>query len=276
MYKNTRFRFWFCYRISLFSLHLLKQRALKKPERIAGESIAINARIKDFETLFSMKIKQLVYRYLIFTSIFLFSGTSTGCASKQNEVKAVEAKEALESGKTYEHATFAMGCFWHSEEIFSEIKGVKEAVPGYAGGTEKDPTYEMVGSGNTGYAESVDITFDPSVISYAKLVEVFFTEHDPTTPNMAYPDEGPQYRSVIFYRNSEQKKTAESYFTKFGASGRYTKPIVTQLTAFTKFYQAEDYHIHYFRNHPDQSYIAHVTKPEIEKFRSDFPELVKQ
>ncbi|MFI5264590.1 MAG: peptide-methionine (S)-S-oxide reductase MsrA [Candidatus Kapaibacterium sp.] len=209
-------------------------------------------------------------------SVFLIS--STGCASKQQEAKAsaTEAKEMLDPNKTYEHATFALGCFWHSEEIFLEIKGVKEALPGYSGGSEENPSYEMVGTGSTGYAESVDVTFDPSVVSYAKLLEVFFAEHDPTTPNYAAPDEGPQYRSVIFYHNDDQKKQAEAYIAKLTASHKYSGPIITQVSPFTKFYKAEDYHIRYFRNHPSgQSYIDHVTKPEVEKFRKDFPDLVK-
>ena len=135
----------------------------------------------------------------------------------------------------------------------------------------------MVGTGTTGYAESVDVTYDPSVVSYSKLLEVFFAEHDPTTPNYAAPDEGPQYRSVIFYRNADQKKQAEEYIAKLTTSNKYSNPIITQVTQFTKFYKAEDYHIRYYRNHPSgQSYIDHVTKPEVEKFRKDFPELVNK
>jgi peptide-methionine (S)-S-oxide reductase len=216
----------------------------------------------------------LFFGSVIAASLFLVS--MTACATKQSETKPTEVGEVLEPGKNYEHATFALGCFWHSEEIFLEIKGVKEALPGYCGGTEKDPSYEMVGTGSTGYAESVDVTFDPSVISYGKLLEVFFAEHDPTTPNYAYPDEGHQYRSVIFYRNADQKKQSEDYIAKLTASHKYDKPVITQVTPFTKFYKAEEYHIRYYRNHPSgQPYIDHVTKPEVEKFRKDFPEWVK-
>ena len=174
---------------------------------------------------------------------------------------------------TLQHATFALGCFWHSEEIFLEIKGVKNALPGYCGGTEPDPSYELVGSGSTRYEESVDVTYDPSQISYQKLLQVFFAEHDPTTPDRAGPDEGPQYRSAIFYHNAVQKQESEAYMHEI--AGKYSAPIVTQLAPFTKFYRAEDYHLRYFRNHPDQGYIVGVTKPEVEKFRRDFPELVK-
>jgi peptide-methionine (S)-S-oxide reductase len=212
---------------------------------------------------------------LISSSLFIVSG----CSAKKGEAKTEDVKETIEKtdSKNLEHATFALGCFWHSEEIFSEIKGVKEALPGYSGGTEKDPSYEMVGTGSTGYAESVDVTYDPTVISYQKLLEVFFAEHDPTTPNYAYPDEGPQYRSVIFYRNDSQKKDAEDFITKLTTSHKFSKPIITQVSPFTKFYKAEDYHIKYYKKHPSgQSYIDNVTKPEVEKFRKDFPELVSQ
>lgn len=182
----------------------------------------------------------------------------------------------VSDGKT-ERATFALGCFWHSEEIFLEIKGVKDAVPGYAGGTEKNPNYEQVGTGNTRYAESVDITFDPSVVSYEKLLEVLFAEHDPTTPNLSYPDEGPQYRSAIFYHTPSQKAATEAYIAKLTAAHKFANPIITQVAPFTTFYKAEDYHMRYFRHHADDGgYITTVTKAEVMKFRKDFPELVKK
>ncbi len=213
------------------------------------------------------------------SAILFFLFIAAGCSAKGEKMPPGGTQEIVENetGKNFEHATFAMGCFWHSEEIFLEIKGVKVALPGYSGGTEKDPSYEMVGTGNTGYAESVDVTYDPSVVSYAKLLEVFFAEHDPTTPNYAAPDEGPQYRSVVFYRDAAQKKQTEDYIAKLTASHKYSNPVITQITPFTKFYRAEDYHIHYFRNHPSgQPYIENVTKPEVVKFRKDFPDLVSQ
>ena len=176
----------------------------------------------------------------------------------------------------YEQATFSMGCFWHSEEMFSEIKGVIDAVPGYCGGTEPNPTYELVGSGATKYAESVNVTYDPSVVSYAKLLQVFFTEHDPTTPNYSAPDAGPEYRSMIFYRNDAQKDAATSYIATLQRIGSFHAPIVTEVQPFARFWPAEEYHRHYFRKHPEQGYINSVTVPEIEKFRRDFPDLVKQ
>ncbi len=202
----------------------------------------------------------------------------SGCNADKGEAKSTSVKEVTEetATATTETATFAMGCFWHSEEMFLEIKGVKDAKPGYCGGTQNDPSYESVSSGNTGYAESVNVTYDPSVISFQKLLEVFFAEHDPTTPNMQYPDEGPQYRSAVFYHSNAQKKQIDAYIKKLTDEHRYSKPIVTEVAPFKKFYQAEDYHLRYYRNHPTQSYIAHVTEPEIQKFRKDFPDLVKK
>lgn len=204
-------------------------------------------------------------------AVTLFVVISCNGSSKRDAAQAAIAVNDTDS--TLQHATFSMGCFWHSEEIFLEIKGVKNALPGYAGGTEANPSYELVGSGDTRYAESVDVAFDPTQISYQKLLEVFFAEHDPTTLNRQGPDEGPQYRSAIFYRNAEQQQEAEAYI--HAISGKYSAPIVTQVAPFTTFYRAEDYHLRYYRNHPDQPYIAEVTRPEVEKFQKDFPELVK-
>ena len=205
--------------------------------------------------------------------LVLVAGISSACRSVPKEASV--KLPGTNGDSTLPYATFAMGCFWHSEEIFSEIKGVTQALPGYAGGSEKNPSYEEVSTGSTGYAESVDVTYDPSQISYAKLVEVFFAEHDPTTPDAQYPDEGTQYRSVIFYHTPEQKQQAEAYIAKLSAEHKFAGSIVTQIVPFTGFYPAEDYHIHYYRSHPDQSYIVHVTRAEVEKFRKDFPELVK-
>lgn len=181
----------------------------------------------------------------------------------------------LVEDSTLQHATFAMGCFWHSEEIFLELKGVKEALPGYCGGTEPNPSYDMVGSGTTRYAESVDVAFDPHEISYEKLLEVFFAEHDPTIRDRQGNDEGPQYRSAIFYRNPDQRQAATAYVAHLAFEHRYASPIVTEVSSFRQFYRAEDYHLRYFQKHPGQPYIEAVTRPEVEKFRRDFPALLK-
>ncbi|MBS1904534.1 MAG: peptide-methionine (S)-S-oxide reductase MsrA [Bacteroidetes bacterium] len=175
-----------------------------------------------------------------------------------------------------QHATFAMGCFWHSEEMFLELKGVTDVIPGYCGGSEPSPDYETVSSGTTGYAESVNVTFDPTIITYRQLLEVFFAEHDPTSLNRQGPDSGPQYRSAVFYRNAEQKKQIDEYIATLTSSHKYSSPIVTQVAPFRKFYRAEEYHLRYFRNHPDHSYIRHVTLPEILSFRNRFANLLRK
>ncbi len=219
-----------------------------------------------------MKISNI----LALTGLILFhTACANSSSSKTNSEDQSSTKPAQAySGKT-EKATFALGCFWHSEEMFSELKGVIEAVPGYSGGTAPNPSYEDVCTGLTGHAESVDITYDPTIITYNQLLQVFFTEHDPTTPNYAAPDEGTQYRSVVFYRNDDQKQQAEKYIAQLNASNKYKNPIITQVVPFTKFYQAEDYHLHYYRKHPNQGYISSVTRPEIEKFRKDFKDWLK-
>lgn len=197
------------------------------------------------------------------------------CRTSARGAAHSDSHELVATDSTLEHATFAMGCFWHSEEIFLEIKGVHDALPGYCGGTEPEPSYDLVGTGRTRYAESVDVAYDPKVVSYDKLLQVFFAEHDPTTRDRQGNDEGPQYRSAIFYHTPAQKQAAEAYIAKLAADHTYSGRIVTQLAPFEKFYEAEGYHLRYFRNHPGQPYIEGVTRPEIEHFRKDFPELLK-
>jgi peptide-methionine (S)-S-oxide reductase len=213
-----------------------------------------------------------LYISLFVALVLIIGGSSCRSDAKGDTSKLLETS----SDSSLQHATFAMGCFWHSEEIFLETKGVKEALPGYCGGTTANPSYDDVGSGTTGHAESVDIAFDPREISYDKLLEVFFAEHDPTTLNRQGPDEGSQYRSAVFYHNADQKRAVEAYIAKLKASHRYSNPIVTEIAPFSKFYRAEDYHLRYFRKHPDQPYVAAVTTREVQKFRKDFPDLVKQ
>jgi len=212
------------------------------------------------------------YISLLVALLLIMGGSSCRSDAKGDTSKLLD----VTSDSTLRHATFAMGCFWHSEEIFLEIKGVKEALPGYSGGTAANPSYEDVSTGTTGHAESVEVTFDPREISYEKLLEVFFAEHDPTTLNRQGNDEGPQYRSAIFYHNAAQEKAARAYIARLTDNHRYASPKVTQVAPFQKFYRAEEYHLRYFRNHPDQPYCAMVTKHEVEKFRKDFPDLVKQ
>ena len=165
-------------------------------------------------------------------------------------------------------ATFGSGCFWCSEAVFSELNGVLSVVPGYAGGTLPNPTYEDVCTDRTGHAEVAQITFDPSVISYRELLEVLFSTHDPTTLNRQGADEGTQYRSVIFYADQEQKMQAEAIIRELTADGTFRDPIVTEVAPLGVFYPAEDYHREYYRRHPSQPYCQAVIAPKLAKFRA--------
>lgn len=174
-----------------------------------------------------------------------------------------------------ETATFGEGCFWCSEAIFGSLKGVISVESGYSGGTTKNPTYEEVCTGETGHAEVVQIKFDPTIISYKELLEVFWKTHDPTTLNRQGADVGTQYRSVIFYHSPEQKELAEKYKEELTKEQVFNKPVVTQIVPFTHFYKAENYHQDYFANHPNQGYCQFVIVPKLEKFRKIFKDQLK-
>jgi peptide-methionine (S)-S-oxide reductase len=169
-----------------------------------------------------------------------------------------------------ELATLAAGCFWCVEAVFQGLKGVTSVVSGYSGGTVKKPTYEQVCTGTTGHAEVCQIKFDPDVISYEELLEVFFEIHDPTTLNRQGNDTGTQYRSVIFYHNEEQRAIAERVKARYDKSGKWKKPIVTEITKFIEFYPAEDYHQDYFKRNPNQAYCRFVIRPKVDKFEKTF------
>ncbi len=171
-------------------------------------------------------------------------------------------------------AVFAGGCFWGVEAVFRHVKGVTRAVSGYAGGMIQHPSYEQVGSGRTGHAESVEITFDPKQISYGQLLAIFFSvAHDPTQLDRQGPDVGTQYRSAIFYVNDEQKKVAEAYVAQLGQAKAFGKPIVTEVAPLPAFWPAEDYHQNYVALHPWQPYVAYNDLPKLEALRREFPAL---
>ena len=173
----------------------------------------------------------------------------------------------------YEVATLGGGCFWCLEAVFEEVKGVVTVVSGYAGGTLAHPSYEDVCSGLSEHAEVVQITFDASIIDYTELLEIFWLIHDPTTLNRQGNDEGSQYRSVIFYHDTLQKQKAEVSMQKVRKD--YEKPIVTELAPLPIFYEAEAYHQHYFKNHPNQGYCAFIISPKVKYFKQVFQERVK-
>jgi peptide-methionine (S)-S-oxide reductase len=172
--------------------------------------------------------------------------------------------------KTMEVATLASGCFWCSEAVFTIIRGVERVEPGYTGGSVPNPTYEQVSSGTTGHAEAVQVFFDPSVISFREILEIFFATHDPTTLNRQGPDVGTQYRSVIFYHNEEQKTTAEKVIEELNKEEIWDAPIVTQVEPFKAFYNAETYHKDYYKKHPNQPYCQAVITPKLVKLQQRF------
>ena len=169
-----------------------------------------------------------------------------------------------------ETATFAGGCFWCTEAIFDRLKGVTSVVPGYAASKVPNPSYEQVCTGRTGAAEAIQITFDPAVISYEKLLEIFWHLHDPTTLNRQGNDIGTQYRSGVYYQNDEQKRTAEATKAAIDASKVYKKPIVTEIVPFTNFYVAEDYHKSYYDSNRSQPYCMFVIDPKVQKLLKEY------
>jgi peptide-methionine (S)-S-oxide reductase len=178
--------------------------------------------------------------------------------------------------KEMEKATLAGGCFWCTEAVYLQLKGVTEVKPGYSGGFVKNPTYEEVCSETTGHAEAVQITYNPEIISFSEILEVFFMTHDPTTLNRQGNDVGTQYRSAIFYHTAEQKAITEKIISEFQKKKVYRNPIVTEVTAYTNFYIAEDYHINYFARNQNQPYCQFVVAPKVEKFKKVFSDKLKE
>jgi peptide-methionine (S)-S-oxide reductase len=195
--------------------------------------------------------------------VFLVMGAIMGAAG----AAADEAKLAK--------ATFAGGCFWCTEAVYAELKGVKAVTSGYIGGSVPNPTYKDVCSGLTGHAEAIEIEYDPAVVPFEKLLEVFFATHDPTTLNRQGADVGTQYRSGVFYHDDEQKRIAEDVIAKLDAAKVFPGKIVTEVTKASVFYPAEDYHQHYFANNPFQPYCQAVAAPKVAKVRKVFKDLVK-
>lgn len=211
----------------------------------------------------------------LITLLTLICFTLSGCAN-QSDKKAVymETNNTTHPAHT-DTATFGSGCFWCTEAIFQELNGVISVKPGYSGGARPNPTYQQVTSGATGHAEVSQIVYNPDVISYDELLEVFWKTHDPTTLNRQGADVGTQYRSVIFYHNSHQKDLATKYKAELDASGAWDNPIVTEISPFTAFYEAENYHHNYYNNNPNAAYCTFVIAPKLEKFRKIFKDKVK-
>jgi peptide-methionine (S)-S-oxide reductase len=199
---------------------------------------------------------------------FAMSGNHVDPASSAREEAALNSDEL-------KVATFGAGCFWCTEAVFQQLKGVHSVVSGYSGGHVANPTYRQVTSGTTGHAEVTQIAFDPNVISFAELLEVFWQTHDPTTLDRQGNDIGPQYRSAIFYHDDEQRRLAEHYKQKLDESGAFGAPIVTEIAPFTEFYRAESYHQNYFDENPNQPYCAAIVRPKVEKVKKVFADKLK-
>jgi peptide-methionine (S)-S-oxide reductase len=182
----------------------------------------------------------------------------------------------MSTEKRVEVATLAGGCFWCLEAVYKDLRGVESAVSGYSGGSVANPTYQQVCAGTTGHAEVVQVTFDPRVVTFREILEVFFTIHDPTTLNRQGADVGTQYRSAIFYHSPEQREVAEQVIAELTAEQLWRDPVVTELTPFTEFYVAEDYHQDYFERNPYQPYCMAVVAPKVAKFRKKFLDKLKK
>lgn len=210
---------------------------------------------------------------IFLAGLLLFAIASCGQrpAADANKTMTTEKKESSGLAIT----TFGNGCFWCTEAIFQRLKGVEKVVSGYSGGKVKNPTYKEVCSGLTGHAEVIQITYDPATLSFEELLEVFWKTHDPTTLNRQGADVGTQYRSAIFYHTEEQKNTATEYRKKLDASGAFDNPIVTEVTAFTEFYPAEDYHQNYYNLNGTAPYCSFVIQPKLEKFQQVFKSKLK-
>jgi peptide-methionine (S)-S-oxide reductase len=203
-----------------------------------------------------MKMKLASYLVVFFTIV--------SCSNAQTKKMSLEPKK----GKAI--AVFASGCFWCTEHVFEAVVGVDEAVSGYSGGSVKNPSYELVGSNTTGHAEAVAVFYDPKVISFKELVNVFFASQDPTTPNQQGPDRGSSYRSIAFYRNAEEKKIIEDKIKALTANKVFRNPIVTEVKPVSDFYEAEAYHQDYVKNNPNQPYVQGVSVPRYNKFKKTY------
>jgi peptide-methionine (S)-S-oxide reductase len=211
-----------------------------------------------------------------FAAVMLAALCVSGCGSSSDAATlpdpAVDAAKI--AGKRTATAVFAGGCFWGVEAVFKHVKGVTSAVSGYAGGSAKTAHYEIIGMGLTGHAESVEVTYDPSQISYGQLLRVFFSvAHDPTQLNRQGPDVGTQYRSAIFYADPDQQRIAQAYIDQLSNAKVFGRPIVTQLTPLNAFYRAEDYHQDYLARHPESMYIVINDLPKLNHLRQEFPQI---
>ena len=211
-------------------------------------------------------LNQIPVISLVFLTLFLMSFS--------NEKELINSTKAV-SEKDIKVAYFASGCFWCVEAIFESVKGVEEVISGYAGGVTKNPTYKKIGKGTTGHSETVAVYYNPKIVSFKTLVTVFFGSHNPTTKNGQEPDYGTQYRSIAFYKNTDEKTIIDNAIAKLNKEV-YDGKIVTEVIQITKFYKAEEYHQDFEKRNPNQSYVKAVSIPRLNRFKKKFPELLKK
>ena len=212
--------------------------------------------------------------FVVLAVLVALGGAIYAFTRPSNRRHIQKADETM-AGTTLDTATFGAGCFWCTEAVFQEVKGVHSVVSGYAGGDVPNPTYEQVCSGTTGHAEASQIAYDPKVVSFAQLLEVFWKVHDPTTLNRQGNDVGTQYRSVIFYYSDEQKRLAEHYKSELDSAGAFDAPIVTEIVPFKNFFRAEGYHQNYYNQNGMQPYCMFVIRPKLDKFKKAFKDMLK-
>ena len=205
----------------------------------------------------------------------VFFACDSASQTSDSSKKGTSAFDSSAVPSELREATFAGGCFWCVEAVFERVQGVEDAISGYAGGKEAHPTYEEVSYGKTTHAEAVRVLFDPQIVSYETLLEVFFAAHDPTQLNRQGPDVGKQYRSAVFYHDDSQREAAQAYIGKLSGSRKYSDPIVTLVEKAGPFYVAEDYHQNYYELNPNQPYVQRVSRPKVEKFEKEYPQLLK-
>ncbi len=210
---------------------------------------------------------------LFLATIFL---VTVKCYGQVNKLPTNKMTNQSTENSQLQLATFGSGCFWCTEAIFQQVDGVTKVESGYAGGKSANPTYKEICTGQTGHAEVIQLTYDPKKVSFEELLEFFWKSHDPTTLNKQGADAGTQYRSVIFYHNNEQKLLATSYKKKLDDAGAFNAPIVTEITPFTTFYKAENYHQNYFNLNGNEPYCSYVIQPKLEKFKKVFKGKLKK
>lgn len=213
-----------------------------------------------------MKNQQSILTIIVVFLILITYGFTRESEQNEYQVNKIGASDKV--------AYFASGCFWCVEAIFESVEGVNEAISGYAGGFTKNPTYRSIGTGRTGHAEAVAVYYNPEIVTFKTLVDVFFGSHDPTTKNGQHPDYGSQYRSIAFYNTSDEKKLIEAAIQKLN-NEIYNNKIVTEVTKLSVFYEAEDYHQNYEKRNPYDRYVRNVSIPRLKRFQKKFPELLK-